>query len=129
MARSERFEDIAAWQKARELTREVYLATGSEAFRGEPLVRDQLRRACLEIVSDIADGSERADSDEFRLLLTPARGSAGEVRALLSVAYDIGLLDERQFTRLHALATETTQTISGFMRYLESSEHKGGKLK
>lgn len=127
MARIERFEDIGAWQKARELTREIYFLTREgSACRDFPYI-DQIRSASHSIMSNIAEGFERDGNAEFKQFLHVAKASAGEVRSQLYVALDVGYLNEADFRRLMALAFEVIRMIAGFIRYLEQSKLKGKK--
>ena len=129
MASIERFEDIEAWQKARELTKLVYEITRSGEFARDYGLRDQIRRAAVSILSNIAEGFERGGDKEFRQLLTVAKGSAGEVRSQLYVALDAGFISEEQFRRLNGLTLEVGRLAAGFIRYLGSSSYKGNKFK
>ncbi len=88
MATFKSFEDIEAWQKARELTNRVYDASDKGAFARDFGLRDQIRRACVSILSNIAEGFERSGTGEFVQFLSSAKGSAGEVRAQLYVALE-----------------------------------------
>lgn len=118
MARIERFEDIDAWKKARELAKAIYVLSAEGAFSRDFGLRDQIRRAAVSVMSNIAEGFERGGDVEFRRFLTIAKGSAGEVKAQLYVALDAGLINQAQFDELYRLATETGNLIGGFMRYL-----------
>ena len=86
MATIEKFEDIEAWQKARELTREVYAASNTWLFAKDYGLRDQIRRAAVSIMSNIAEGFERGGDKEFGQFIAQAKGSSAEVRAQLYVA-------------------------------------------
>jgi four helix bundle protein len=88
MATFKRFEEIGAWQKSRELTREIYKITAAGRFGRDYGLRDQIRRASVSIMSNIAEGFERSGSGEFGQFLSTAKGSAGEVRSQLYVALD-----------------------------------------
>jgi len=114
----QRFEDLIAWQKARELTRAIYEATRQGAFARDFGLGGQIQRAAVSIMSNIAEGFERGGRGELRRFLAIAKGSAGEVKAQLYVALDAGLIDQTQFDELYSLATETGNLIGGFMRYL-----------
>lgn len=83
MASLTRFEDIAAWQKARLLTRRIYEVTGKGAFSRDFELRNQIRRAAISSMSNIAEGFERDGNNEFRQFLAIAKGSAGEVKSQL----------------------------------------------
>ena len=127
MARLERFEDIEAWKKGRELTKAVYRATLGNRFRQDPALRDQMRRAAVSVPSNIAEGFERGGDKEFRQFLAQAKGSTGEVKTQLYVSLDVGCLGQTEFDDLYRLATETGRLIGGFMKYLTRSTFRGTK--
>ena len=124
-----RFEDIEAWQKARELTKEVYAHSGMGQFAKDYGLRDQIRRAAVSIMSNIAEGFERSGSAEFSQFLSIAKGSAGEVEAQLYVALDQQYINEKQFESIKDMITSTKRLIAGFMKYLKQSKIKGQKYK
>lgn len=129
MATIERFEDIEAWERARRLTHEIYQTSRHGAFSRDYALRDQIRRTAISILSNIAEGFERGGTSEFCQFLAIAKGSAGEVRAQLYIAYDQGYVDEVTFQRLRSLADETARLIGGFMQYLKRSNMKGAKYR
>src|SRR2546430_11370128 len=86
----EKFEDFIAWQKARKLTRQIYKATNLPAFSRDFGLKDQIRRAAVSIMSNIAEGFERGRPSEFHQFLSIAKGSCAEVRSQLYVAFDAG---------------------------------------
>ena len=90
MARIEKFEDMVSWQKARQLTRLIYRVTKTGQFAKDFGLRDQIRRAAVSILSNIAEGFERGGDKEFRQFLSQAKGSCAEVRAQLYIALDEG---------------------------------------
>lgn len=120
MAKIERFEDVRAWQLARELCQEVYTVTGSGAFGKDWGLRNQIRRAAISIMLNIAEGYARQSNKEFRQFLYIAHGSAAEVQAALYVAKDQHYLSNADFARLYHRAEEVSRTIAGFIRYLNS---------
>jgi four helix bundle protein len=128
MATIEKFEDIEAWKKARELTAEIYRVTADGNFARDFGLRDQIRRAAVSIMSNIAEGFERGGNREFQQFLAYAKGSSGEVRAQLYVALDAGYIDQMQFAHLSNQAVETSRMINGFMRYLAGTNFKGTRL-
>ena len=89
------FESLRIWHDARRLTSRIYQVTGSQPFCTDFALRDQLRRASLSVMSNIAEGFERGGRKEFRHFLMIAKGSAGEVRSHLFAAEDVGLLESR----------------------------------
>lgn len=129
MAKIEHFEDIEAWQKARELTRMVYEMTQDGAFARDFGLRDQIRRAAVSVMSNIAEGFGRGGNREFIQFLATAKGSASEVQAQLYVALDAEYITQEQFELLYGAVESTARLIGGFMRYLQSSDQKGHKYK
>jgi four helix bundle protein len=122
MAKIERFEDIEGWKRARILTRRIYTLTNSGDFARDFGLRDQIRRASVSIMSNIAEGFERGGGDkEFTRYLSIAKGSAGEVRAQLYVALDVGYLPTTEFDEFAQQVTEISRLLSAFMQYLNSS--------
>ncbi|MCG2749311.1 MAG: four helix bundle protein [Desulfobulbaceae bacterium] len=83
MKKVERFEDLIAWQKARQLTKEIYKETKGEPFSRDFGLCDQIRSASVSIMSNIAEGFERAGRAEFHQFLVIVKGSAAEVRSQL----------------------------------------------
>jgi len=129
MAKVEKFEDIQSWIKARTLTNQIYQATLTGAFAKDFGLKDQMRRAAVSILSNIAEGFERGGDKEFLQFLAIAKGSAGELRAQLYVAVDQNYISIEKFDHLSREATEISQLISGFMKYLKQSDLKGNKLR
>ena len=92
-------------------------------------MKDQIRRASISILSNIAEGFERGGDREFLQFLAVAKGSCGEVRAQLYIATDQGYLSQDLFDRLFNEADEIGRLISGLMKYLNRSELKGSKYR
>src|SRR4051794_27586550 len=97
-----RFEDLVAWQKARMLTREVYLATREGKIARDFGFASQLQRAAVSVMANIAEGFERRGPAEFSRFLTIAKASCAEVASHLYVALDIGYFERDSFQRLLA---------------------------
>jgi len=129
MAKIEKFEDIEAWQKARELTRQIYAVSGEGAFSRDFGLRDQMRRAAVSIMSNIAEGFGRGGNKEFMQFLSTAKGSVSEVQAQLYVAFDAGYINQEQFQKLYSETETTARMIAGLLRYLQNSDFKGAKYK
>jgi len=121
MTHFERFEELEAWQTARELTRGVYGVSNTGPFARDFALKDQIRRASISVMSNIAEGFESRTTRLFIDLLGRARASAGEVRSQLYVAVDQGYIDEESFDRLTALATSVSRQIRKFSQYLGSA--------
>jgi four helix bundle protein len=129
MAKIERFEDIESWKLAREITRMIYTASAGEKFCRDFALCNQIRRAAISILSNIAEGFERGGNKEFVQFLAVAKGSCGEVRAQLYVALDQGYVDETKFREIVAKLNEASRLIAGFIKYLQQSDLKGSKFK
>ena len=129
MATFQKFEDIEAWQRARELTREIYTASNENPFSKDFGLRDQVRKTSVSIMSNIAEGFERDGTKEFIQFLSVAKGSSGELRSQLYVALDQGYLEEGRFDRLLGIVLETSRMIGGLINYLRKSKMKGPKYK
>jgi four helix bundle protein len=124
-----KFEDLESWKKARKLTNRVYEATAAGSFTRDFGLKDQIRRASISILSNIAEGFERGGDKEFLQFLAIAKGSCGEVRAQLYIAVDQEYLSQELFERLLNNADEIGRMISGLMKYLSKSELKGSKYR
>ena len=129
MARIERFEDMTSWQKARELNRLVYNVTRKGASARDHGLRDQIRRASVSVMSNLAEGFERGGNRELIQFLSNAKGSCGEVRCQLYAALDEKYLTEPEFRELYERSQEISRLISGFIAYLRRSELRGNKYK
>lgn len=124
-----KFEELDAWKRARELSSQVYAITKTGEFSRDFGLRDQIRRAAVSVMSNIAEGFERDGNKEFRQFLALAKGSAGEVRSQLYVALDAKYITQEQFELLRELTENTGRVIAGLMRYLEKSDLKGSKYR
>ena len=117
----EKFEDIQAWQKWRELTNKIYEITRSESFNKDRWLRDQIRRASVSIVSNIAEWFERNTDKEFKQFLFIAKWSCGEVRSQLYILYDQWYIQEKAFADISNLCIEISKMISKFITYLNQT--------
>ena len=124
-----RFEDMEAWRQARVLCGEIYRVSGKGSFAKDFGLRDQIRRASVSIMSNIAEGFERSGTGEFIQFLAIAKGSAGEMRSQLYIAFDQSYLDREDFARLSTSASDTAKIIAGLMSYLRKAGVKGTKYK
>jgi four helix bundle protein len=123
-----KFEDIESWKKARSLTNQIYEARSTGGFSRDFELRNQIRRASISVLSNIAEGFERSGDKEFLHFLAIAKGSCGEVRAQLYVALDQKYLAPDVFERLSINAMAVGQLLAGFMRYLKGSTLRGNKF-
>jgi four helix bundle protein len=114
----ERFEDVQAWQKAREFVREIYKLRSDGPLSKDFGLRDQLCRAAVSSMSNVAEGFARNSDKDFAHFLDVARGSAMEVQSLLYVALDVGYIEKNEFERLYQLGNETSLLIGSLISYL-----------
>ena len=128
MATFHSFEEIDAWQLARELAGEIYATSDRGSFLNDFGLKDQIRRAAVSVMSNIAEGFERDGKKEIIQSLSVAKGSVGEVRAQLYVAKDQGYLTQTEFDTLTSLTDKTGRMIGGLMCYLKQSDIKGWKF-
>ena len=120
MATIERFEDLQAWQKTRELVHQVYQACTESRLSRDFGLRDQICRAAVSSMSNIAEGFARHSDRDFAHFLDIARGSVMEVKSLLYVALAVGYVEKSEFERLYRIADETASLVSGFSSYLRN---------
>jgi len=110
-----RFEDLIVWQRSRELTQRVYKVSGRGQFARDFGLKDQLRRACVSVMANIAEGFERGGRAEFHQFLSIAKASCAEVRSGVYVAMDAGYLDHAEGVQLFQLTNEIGRML-GRMR-------------
>jgi len=120
MAGIQRFEDIEAWKEARNLTREIYRPSSRGGFRKDFGLRDQLQRASVSVMANIAEGFDGSSIREFLKFLSCAVRSTTEVQSHLYVALDQGYIDQEAFTSLYGFTVRVKNLTSGFMLYLRS---------
>ena len=120
MATVERFEDLEVWKTARLLTTMVYRLTGRGAFAKDYGLKDQIQRAAVSVMNNVAEGFESRTQRIFIDLLGRARGSAGEVRSMGYVALDLGYTSQEDFERLQDLADKASRQIYRLVYYLET---------
>ena len=116
-----RFEEIESWKTARQLTNSVYAHTNQTGFNRDFGLRDQIRRASVSVMSNIAEGFESRTDIQFINFLGMARASAGEVRAQLYIAKDQKYITDEQFNETFVMAETCARQISNFIKYLESN--------
>jgi four helix bundle protein len=118
MATVQQFEDLNVWQEARQLVKDIYAVSRKRDFYRDAGLREQIRRACVSTMSNIAEGFERGTRKEFIQFLHITKGSNGEARSQLFVALGQGYLDEAQFAQLRESAMVLSRRIAAFIRYL-----------
>lgn len=116
-----RFEEIEAWKTARELTRMVYAFTEQGKFSKDFGLKNQIQRASVSVMSNIAEGFESRTQPQFLEYLGRAKASAGEVRCQLYVAIDLQYITQEEFGRVFDIADKSSRQLARFMNYLESN--------
>ncbi len=120
MTTAKRFEDLEVWQRAKELTGLIYSFSSSGTFARDFGLRDQMRRASISIMSNIAEGFESQTQALFIRFLGIAKGSAGELRAQLYIAFEQEYITREEFETAFALAELCSKKLTKFIQYLES---------
>jgi len=120
MGKIEKFEDIRAWQSAREVVNRIYEISQDEKFKRDYTLGDQIKRASISIMSNVAEGFSRQSRKEFIQFLFIAKGSAAEVQSQLYIALDQGYILEKEFKEIYDKAEETAKLLSKFITYLKS---------
>lgn len=118
MAMIQRFEDIQAWQEARILVKMIYQLTNKENFSKDYGMRDQIRRASVSVMNNIAEGFDCESKVEFARFLGIARRSAVEVQSILYAALDVNYIDLTEFDLYYEQARKAKALIGGFKRSL-----------
>jgi four helix bundle protein len=121
------FEDLEIWKEARVLTRGIYQLTRDPKFAKDFELRDQIRRAAVSIMSNIAEGFERGGNQEFVQFLYVAKASCGEVRSHLYVALDQSYVAPKDCNEMSKSFRRLSIMISNLIDYLKRSGMKGAK--
>jgi four helix bundle protein len=129
MATIKRFEDITAWQKARELANDIYRITNKDEFAKNFDLKNQINRSAGSIMDNIAEGFGRGGRKEFVNFLGISKGSLDELKSQLYRAFDRNYISEDEFNGFYNQADEVGKMISAFMSYLNKSEIQGEKFK
>jgi four helix bundle protein len=123
------FEDLEVWKEARRLTQRIYHLTKDESFAKDFGLRDQIRRAAVSIMSNIAEGFERGGNQEFVQFLYVAKASCGEVRSQVYVALDQSYVPSTAVDELTNSFKRLSSMISNLISYLRKSGMKGEKFR
>lgn len=115
-----KFEEIDAWKKARQLTNKIYSLTSKKPFNSDYGLRDQIQRASISIMANIAEGFDSNSDEDFIRFLKYAIRSSTEVQSHLYVAKDQKYIKEKDFDEAYNKLIATKNLISGLIRYLKS---------
>jgi four helix bundle protein len=120
MATFKKFEEIFAWQKARTITNKIYQISNTGEFARDFGLRDQMRRAAVSIMANIAEGHGRRTEAEFANFLNIARGSAIEVQSHLYVALDMTYISQSDFDEVYEMLNEISKMTISLAQYLRT---------
>jgi four helix bundle protein len=129
MAAVKDFEELAIFQKARELSKKIYPVTNKDGFKSDYRFVQQIRAAAGSIMDNIAEGFERTGNKEFLNFLYIAKGSCGEVRSQLIRANDVGYLTSEEFDELYSECRKLSAGIMNFIKEIKASDLTGAKFK
>ena len=119
------FEDLKVWQMGIDLVKRIYLVTAAGTFSRDFGLRDQIRRASVSIPTNIAEGFERSSRKEYLLFLNIAKGSEGEVRSLLRVAFEVGYLEKAIYESMKA---DVTKLSSYMFNHIQAIKHSPARM-
>ena len=123
------FEELAIFQKARELSKKIYPITQRGEFKYDTRFVQQIRAAAGSIMDNIAEGFERTGNKEFLNFLYIAKGSCGEVRSQLIRANDLGYMTKEEYDELYTECRKLSAGIMNFIKEIRASEYAGAKYK
>lgn len=129
MATIYKFEDLEIWKRSRALTKRIYDCTKLREFSKDFGLKDQIRRAAISVMSNIAEGFDRSGNREFIQFLTVAKGSVAEARSQLYIAVDQDYIATKEFDYLSRESEEIAKVITSFIKYLQRSPVRGSKFK
>ncbi len=124
MATIEKFEELEVYKLSMELCTEIYKLTNTDKFSKDFGLKDQIRRCSVSVPSNISEGYERDGKNQFLYFLQIAKGSCGELRTQLKIAYNLDYLDEKQYETLNEKCISTSKQIKGFIKYLKTYKGK-----
>lgn len=124
-----RFEDLQIWKLSLKLTREIYDITSKKDFAKDFGLRDQIRRAIISVSSNIVEGFEKNNNNEFIRFLGMAKGSVGEVSNQLYIALTIEYITQEEFDQLHAGLNQLSRQVGAFIKYLQDKRKDGQFIK
>lgn len=122
MATYKRFEELPIWKNAKDLAVEVYRIVSIEKFNKDFNLIDQICRCAVSVSSNISEGFERCSRKEFIRFLYIAKGSLGELRSRLAIAYELKYISKDVFEKLNSKCLELSRQIAGFVKYLRNEK-------
>ena len=114
-----KFEDLGIWKLALKITKEIYDLTSKREFSKDFGLRDQIRRAIISVSSNIVEGFEKSNNNEFIRFLKISKGSVGETRNQLYIALSVGYITKEEFDKTNNNLEDLAGQVGGFIQYLE----------
>ena len=114
------FEDLQVWKDARKFVKSIYELTSMKKFKKDYGLKDQIQRAAVSIMNNISEGFERNNNREYKNFLGYAKGSAGEVRSMLYIAFDLNYISQSEFDAIYKNSVNIITKISNFKKYLNN---------
>jgi len=121
MSKIEKFKDLIAWQKSRIISKNIYSVTNSENFKKDFCLKNQIRRASISVMLNLAEGFAKQSNREFIKYLFQSHGSLVEIQSALYISLDRKYITKDDFEELYAKCNETSRIISGLIKYLKNS--------
>ena len=119
-----KFEDLKIWQLALKITREIYDITSKKEFSRDFSLKEQIRRAIISVSSNIVEGFEKNNNNEFIRFLKIAKGSIGEVRNQLYIALAVNYITQDEFNKLNEQLINLANQVGKFISYLQKQKLK-----
>ena len=120
MNKMKRFEDLPVWKESRVFVKDIYSICNNNYIKKDYGFKDQIQRASVSIITNIAEGFERNNNKEFVRFLVYSKGSVGEVRSLLYIALDLNYIGKDEFDRTYEMSLSIVKQISNFIKYLKN---------
>jgi four helix bundle protein len=117
-----KFEELNIWKLALKITKEIYDLTAKKEFSRDFKLRDQIRGAIISVSSNIVEGFEKNNNNEFIRFLKIAKGSVGETRNQLYIALSVGYIGNQEFEKINKELEDLANQIGGFIVYLEKKK-------
>ena len=120
MGKIQNFEELEVWKLSMELCTEVYKLTNTDLFSKDFGLKDQIRRSAISVPSNISEGYERTGKNQFLYFLAISKGSCGELRTQLRIAFNLEYITKNEFEYLNDKCLSTSKQLSGFIKYLQN---------
>lgn len=124
-----KFEDLPIWKLSLSITKKVYDLASKREFSKDFRLRDRIHGAIISVSSNIVEGFEKNNNNEFIRFLKIAKGSAGEVRNQLYISLAVGYISQNEFNEINLEVEDLAGQIGGFIVYLETKRNNKQFLK